>query len=522
MIANVTPLHKIVVQVESDQNNGNNLLSKIVRFYIKRSADNLIFSTENSAIDITQIVGSKSDPIAGRLNADSLKALFKTLGWWTTMYPNRLRPDSCTNVGPFVDRFDYDVFDRTGWEPKATDYTIWRSMFWADGDDKPLTRRQRYDIRQFLTVNNFPAGVKKNLCIGSQEMLRSNFASDSAFCKEVLRAYRTVPANPMGDGVASNSNTVLGIGIGTDLTEFIKSTAIDNSAVYFNGTPGNKTIPPYLGNMKIYAPGDGLAKAGYYYLGLSSTSISTPSSTIVYRNDSVMAVRTVSLTKNIVYMGVDWRHWAKGTRVLKSLFDFFEKNNGSIVPVELTDFAAKLNGNRVDITWDTKSENNTSHYEIEKATKNESGVSPFMMINSPVKSNNSLTPSSYGPYADQNISGGNVYIYRLKMIDLNGDYNYSKEVEVSVAGEQNSISIDNVTPSPAVDKVTVKVNMTNSANITIDLFDINGRKIANVFNGFKSGSDNIEINLSDVSSGAYTIVLKSGDVTLTKQIQVVK
>jgi hypothetical protein len=517
MTANVTPLHMIKVQVESDQNNSNNTLTKIVRFYIKRSGAGLILSTENSATDITSIVGPKSDIIAGRLNADSLKAEFKSINWWTTMYPNRLKKDSCL----LVDRFDYDVFDRTGWEPKATDYTIWRSMFWSDGDDKALTRRQRYDIRQFLTVSNFPSDVKKNLCIGSQEMLRANFAADSAFCKEVLRAYRSIPGNPLGDGVTSAtnpSNTVYGVGIGTDLTEYIAATKIDNSASYFSSTiPGSFPIPPYSGNMKAYTIGDGLTKTAYYYKNVGFTSL--PSST--FRNDSIMGVRTVSLSKNIVYMGVDWRHWLNGSRMLKSLFDFFEKNNGSIVPVELTNFTANLNVDRINVNWETKSENNTSHYEIEKAVKNETGVSPFFMINT-VKSNNSLAPSNYGPYPDVDILVNHTYVYRLKMIDLNGDYAYSNEVEVVVGGDQNSIILGEAIPSPARDNVSLKIGLTTASNITVDIVDMSGRTVANVFNGFKSGNDAIDINLSNITSGVYTLVVKSGDVTATKQIQVVK
>ena len=71
-------------------------------------------------------------------NIDSLKSGIGNLGW---MYNSS-------------SQYFYDVFDRKGWEPKAVNYTLYKTMYWSDGNDKPLTKLEVKDIRKFLNKRN--------------------------------------------------------------------------------------------------------------------------------------------------------------------------------------------------------------------------------------------------------------------------------------------------------------------------------------------------------------------------------
>jgi antitoxin component of MazEF toxin-antitoxin module len=108
MMANVTPRYRIDVEVESDENNNNNLVSKEVRFYIMRSHMSLLVTAENSFKNIKTGTPTK-DEIAGRLNYDTLMSGFQKIGWMAN-------PDS--------NRFDVDVFDRLGWDAKSINHGI--------------------------------------------------------------------------------------------------------------------------------------------------------------------------------------------------------------------------------------------------------------------------------------------------------------------------------------------------------------------------------------------------------------
>ncbi|MFN3781628.1 MAG: hypothetical protein ACK4SO_05590, partial [Candidatus Kapaibacteriota bacterium] len=161
MQANVTPRYKIVVSLSSDQQNANNTVSKIVRYYIPQSKTRALLSVESSMMQLD--ANSTVDEIAGRLNYDSLVTAFRKLGWLIDI------PEGI---------YDFDVFERKGWEPKTVDYTLFNSILWSDGADKPLTRMEKIDLRRFLSSGSIEA--KKNLVISSQEIVRSN-ADDADF-----------------------------------------------------------------------------------------------------------------------------------------------------------------------------------------------------------------------------------------------------------------------------------------------------------------------------------------------------
>ena len=125
MVNNVTPIYRIVISAQADEDVSNNIYSKDVRFYLKRSQLNILVSAENSCYDMH--AGSGDDILAGHRNTDSLRAYLADLGWvnsWTMK-------ESDTSLIQY-----YDVFERTAWEPKAVNYTMYNTLLWTDADEK--------------------------------------------------------------------------------------------------------------------------------------------------------------------------------------------------------------------------------------------------------------------------------------------------------------------------------------------------------------------------------------------------
>jgi len=380
MMANVTPKYRIVIGIQADQHNQNNYMEKVVRFYLRKSDMRILASVENSMAMLDQ--NSTTDEIAGRLNADSLFKAFSHLGWIIDLSEGR---------------YDYDVFDRAGWEPKAVDYTMYRTMWWGDADDKPLTRYQRFDVYDFLNLGN--QIEKKNLIIGSQDMVREhsmqNMYNDPYFTGEILRSDYAAPGNPMGAGASNDGNSVIGIALHRNIEEDIAST----------GYAGDED--PETGLVRVSTTGEGLAMGTAYYTDHSGAP-----------SDSLSGVATTTLNRNVVYMGVDWRHWRTGEYIVRASIDYIEKNGGTIIPVELTDFDARAIGRRVELNWRTASEYNSDKFEIERAVKSEAGVGIFAKIGEEKAAGTSAEPRVYGPVVDRNVEMGGTYAYRLKMLDL--------------------------------------------------------------------------------------------------------
>ena len=98
----------------------------------------------------------------------------------------------------------------------------------------------------------------------------------------------------------------------------------------------------------------------------------------------------------------------------------------SVLPVTLLDFSGKLNGTKVDLNWKTANEMNTDHFTVERSND---GIN-FIPIGN-VKAKGSLsTVTNYDLVDPIPIKGLNYY--RLKMVDLDGSFVYSKTIIIRI------------------------------------------------------------------------------------------
>lgn len=479
MEANVTPRYKIEIVCESDQYNFNNKVEKTARFYLKRAGIHLALSTENSMTQLDE--ESNADQIAGRLNADSLITIFDNIGWSSDVDNQE---------------YDIDIFDRNGWEPKAVNYTMYNSIYWSDGDSKGLTRYERLDLHKYLAAGD--ASVKKNVVFGSEEYVQ---LSNVEFVNDIFRASSKYPYNPLGTGVSYAGEKVRGNAVGRNLEELISATEYEGDN------------PPFCGLMDIYPEGDGLAREAYYYLNLHEDA-----------EGRSMGVATTTLNRNVIILGVDWRHWDDGERVVRATVDFFDKNGGTIIPVELTEFEAQERGKKVELFWTTASEYNFDRFEIEKADMNSAGRGDFAKIGEVKANGNSGKEISYGPVSDYDVDYGNSYVYRLKLVDVDGKFDYSDEQIATIEGLEGSILFGQPKPNvTAGGIVTVDLNIDKEVELTVEMFDMNGKLINTLLSGVQSaGYIPVKVDMANLSSGVYTLVLKSGDVVITRQIRVAR
>jgi len=484
MEANVTPKYKIVIAIGADQNNANNSVEKIVRFYIAKSNLRMILSAENSYKNLDD--NSTTDEVAGKLNYQALVDGLALLGW---------------GVDIDNEQYDYDIFDRLGWEPKAVNYTDYRTMFWADGDDAPMTRYERIDIRKFLAQGNLIE--KRNIIIGSQELVREHMNGganeDADFVGGILRSDYVAPGNPLGAGADNDSNKVVGMSVFRKVVNDIFATGVTNDA------------PPHCGLVSVNPDGEGLATPAFYYVNHDASA-----------SDSIGGVTTTTLTRNVCYYAVDWRHWGDLEMLIRASIDYIEKNGGTIIPVELVSFDAIARGRQVDLSWVTASEYNSDKFEIERAVKNESGVSAFTKIAEERAQGSSVSEVVYGPVADRNVELGQTYVYRLKLIDLSGEYSYSDEREVKIGGD-NTSWISAPVPNPVNSEANIEFSVANAGQVEINLYDMSGKLIRTLFNEYSNeGVHSFRINANDLMSGQYSIVMNNNGEQFITYIQIVK
>jgi hypothetical protein len=175
----------------------------------------------------------------------------------------------------------------------------------------------------------------------------------------------------------------------------------------------------------------------------------------------------------------------------------YSGSDNSVLPVELTSFIGVTKENKVQLTWKTATEVNSSTFEIERRT-----TSNWNKIGALQAAGTSNAPHEY-TYVDyiSNIGSGNI-LYRLKTIDNNGSYKYSSEVEV-VALPQ-SYRLENNYPNPFNPQTKIQYSLPEDAKVHLSVYDVLGRQIAELVNEEQSaGYYEKTFTGSSLSSGLY-------------------
>lgn len=162
---------------------------------------------------------------------------------------------------------------------------------------------------------------------------------------------------------------------------------------------------------------------------------------------------------------------------------------GSPLPVTLLSFAGSKCSNQVCLQWTVENEQNFSHYEIEKSNP---GSNFNRMVS--LTANNSFGRKDYSAIDINPVPGIN--FYRLKIVNLDNTYTYSKEIRIDF----NKPGIVSIQPVPANDFVIIKgINGYTSLQIV----DMSGRMFIQ-----KSILAPIEqIDIARLPAGIYAIQL---------------
>ena len=488
----VTPRYKIEISVSSDEFTPNNITSKVVRFYMARSPKRMLTSVRGASMNLLNGTPT-ANQIAARLNADSLTANLDKVG-----YVN----------DAINDNISYDVIDRDNFEERAIDYTLYRTLFWSS-DNNPLSRFERRDLRAYV-VSGTPT-AKRNLAVAGQNYPRQHIGldviNDQSFILTVLRVRNDAPSNPIPTSGTYHGRRVRGDALARGLIETVSRT----------GFTGDADPLPALVELYSDPTIAGVVQRAYnYVLGDRQTT------------DSIMGSATASLVTNVVYLGVDWRHWQHagvrtGTeRVLRGIFDFFESNGGGVVSVELTAFDAKARGNNVDVMWNTISEKNSDHFSVERADvmAGNAANATFVAVGSVQAAGQSVAVHDYS-FRDLGLAPGR-YTYRLVSVDKDGSSTLSHEVDVEV-GTDGRVTTLAVAPQPARSSAQLIITTPEGGSAVVEIIDAAGARVR-VMNDVvvTKGTQSLDLPIETLASGTYTVLVTVAGTTQSTQFIVAR
>ncbi len=180
------------------------------------------------------------------------------------------------------------------------------------------------------------------------------------------------------------------------------------------------------------------------------------------------------------------------------------------LPVELDAFTATNLKDKVELQWDTKTEINNYGFEVErsKAKSQNSKVDSWEKIGFVAGSGNSNSTKQYSFEDNSNLTASKYY-YRLKQIDSNGEFKYSKIVDVSVI-TSNTFTLEQNYPNPFNPSTVINYSVPLKSNVILKVYDILGKEVASLVHEKQAaGNYKVTFNASNLSSGIYIYKLQT-------------
>lgn len=204
-----------------------------------------------------------------------------------------------------------------------------------------------------------------------------------------------------------------------------------------------------------------------------------------------------------------------------NLNTFITKIVDSTVPVELQSFTGFYTGNGIELQWITASEKNNFGFEIERKELSASTFNDWQNIGF-VNGNGTTTEINNYSFLDNKIKNGK-YAYRLKQIDFDGTFEYSKEIEVEVDFTPEDFALYQNYPNPFNPITTIKFSIPIDSHVILEIFNVLGEKTALLIDKeMTSGNHSIEFDAGFLNSGIYLYRLTSNNFTSIKKFILMK
>ncbi len=188
----------------------------------------------------------------------------------------------------------------------------------------------------------------------------------------------------------------------------------------------------------------------------------------------------------------------------------FEQKNNSVV---ISSLEVNVKNRSVYLSWLIKNEDKASKLFVERMYSRDMKWNQIAEINSVNRSLNN--------YEDKKLEAG-FYSYRIKIVDNEGNTNFSKEVHTEI-DMADSYELSQNYPNPFNPSTTITYTLPEKSFVTLKIFNVLGNEIATLINEEKSaGVYRIKFDVTElkneISNGTYFYRLKVGEFTKTKKM----
>lgn len=189
--------------------------------------------------------------------------------------------------------------------------------------------------------------------------------------------------------------------------------------------------------------------------------------------------------------------------------------SGSLIPMDVISFDARLVGKEVTLNWMTSANANLNGFDVERSVSGDA----WQKVGFVQGLGASNTPNAY-TFADRDFPNATTLYYRLKIYDRSGQATYSTVVKVQAGTLATTPQLLTSYPNPFNPTVNVHFTIPSDMNVNVFLFDATGKEVARLFDNeaLKAGYYTRTWNALDLASGKYLLRMVAGDYTATENL----
>ncbi|MBN8687177.1 MAG: T9SS type A sorting domain-containing protein [Chitinophagales bacterium] len=176
------------------------------------------------------------------------------------------------------------------------------------------------------------------------------------------------------------------------------------------------------------------------------------------------------------------------------------------LPLKLGDFSASTTAQGIDLNWETLSEHNSSHFDVEKSTD---GIH-FLKIGEQKAAGSANQKTRYH-FTDGQPTGKTLF-YRLRMADLDQTFTYSRIITVNTTFEKTALRLS---PNPARDVIQAQYQVLRAENVQLLITNAAGRIVFRSNKSLQQGSHTFSLPLLTYAPGYYqlSIISETGRIS---------
>lgn len=172
------------------------------------------------------------------------------------------------------------------------------------------------------------------------------------------------------------------------------------------------------------------------------------------------------------------------------------------LPVELISLKAESRkDNAIRITWSTASETNSDYFELQRSSTGEK----WEVLTKLKAAGHSVTTEEY-EYTDERLNPG-IYYYRLKQVDFDGAFEYSKTVSASIGTPSLQTKIY---PNPSGANFNLSISTKRESVYTIEIYNLANKLVMSRKADAKAGENNYSFSTASIPQGVYVVKISNG------------